>query len=135
LPVWYTYGTREPSYPVHDKCSQQHQYDFWKKYNNIRIKPTPTKENPHSSGCGVVGDKTEILKPCERHPHHQYDVQRFYTKDEWHENLYNFVLMKEKGHDVASMDSVLGWRYVKQFKRNSDGSVGLVDLNKVKANN
>lgn len=126
LPVWYTYGTRELSYPVYAKCSQQHQYDFWKRYNNISIKPTPTKEMPHPSGCGVLGDLTEIRKPCVMHPHHQYDVQRFYTNDEGNENLYNFVLMRDKGHDIARMDPELGWNYVKQFKRNADGTIGRV---------
>ena len=33
MPVWYTYGTREPSYPVFRGSTQQHQYDFWKQYN------------------------------------------------------------------------------------------------------
>jgi poly(3-hydroxybutyrate) depolymerase len=127
MPVWYTYGTREPSYPVYAKCSQQHQYDFWKRYNNITIKPTPAKENPLLCSCGVLGDKTEILRPCKLHPNHQYDVQRFYTNDDGHENLYNFVIMRDKGHDVARMDPALGWKYVKQFKRNSDYTVGRVD--------
>lgn len=123
MPVWYTYGTREPSYPVYYKCSQQHQYDFWKRYNNIKIEPTPGAEAPHPRGCGVEGSKTEILKPCSIHPGHQYDVHRFFTEDDGHENLYNFVLMRDKGHDIARMDPVLGWNYVKQFKRRPDGSV------------
>lgn len=127
LPVWYTYGTREPSYPVYDKCSQQHQYDFWKRYNNIWIRLTPGKDEPHPSGCGVPGERTEILKPCTEHPKHQYDVQRFYTKDEGHENLYNFVIMRDKGHEVAKMDPELGWNYVKQFRRNPDGTVGRIE--------
>jgi poly(3-hydroxybutyrate) depolymerase len=127
MPVWYTYGTREPSYPIYEKCSQQHQYDFWKRYNNVGIKPTPGKEEPHPCGCGVPGDRTEILTPCTLHPKHQYDVQRFYTKDEGHENLYNFVIMRDKGHEVARMDPELGWNYVKQFRRNPDGTVGRIN--------
>jgi poly(3-hydroxybutyrate) depolymerase len=130
MPVWYTYGTREPSYPVYHKCSQQHQYDFWKRYNNIEIKPTPGKEQPHPSGCGVLGDKTEYLNPCVLHPKHQYEVQRFYTRDAGQENLYNFVMMRDKGHDIARMDPELGWYYVKQFKRNPDGTVGRIEETK-----
>lgn len=123
MPVWYTYGTREPSYPVYNKCSQQHQYDFWKRYNNIKIKSTTEKGEENPSGCGVLGDVTEIVKPCIIHPNHQYDIQRFYSEDEGNENLYNFVLMREKGHEVARMDPELGWNYVKQFSRKPNGSV------------
>lgn len=127
LPVWYTYGSKEPSYPVYHKCSQQHQYDFWKRYNNITIKSTPEKGEANLTGCGVLGDKTEILKPCELHPKHQYDVQRFHTNDKGRENLYNFVIMRDKGHDIARMDPKLGWDYVKQFKRNPDGTIGRIE--------
>lgn len=126
IPVWYIYGSREPSYPVYNGCTQQHQYDFWKMYNNIEIKPTPERENPDPTGCGVKGDRSELLVPSGRHPHHEYDVQRFYSRDEPPLNLYNFVIMREKGHDIAQMDAELGWNYVKQFRRNCDGSLGFV---------
>lgn len=126
MPVWYTYGTREMSYPVYQKCSQQHQYDFWKPYNNIEALPTPPQEEPDHCGCGVPGQVQERLRPSARHPHHFYDVQRFYTKDENHWNLYNYVMMHDKGHDVAQMDPTLGWEYVKQFRRLPDGSLGIL---------
>lgn len=126
MPVWYTYGTREPSYPVYAKCTQQHQYDFWKAYNHIAVEETPSRENPDVCGCGVPGQVQERIRPSKRHPGHYYDVQRFYTADERHLNLYNYVVMHEKGHDVAQMDPALGWEYVRQFKRNSDGSLGFV---------
>lgn len=126
MPVWYTYGTREPSYPVYAKCTQQYQYDFWKAYNHIAVEETPSRENPDVCGCGVPGQVQERIRPSHRHPGHYYDVQRFYTADEGHLNLYNYVVMHEKGHDVAQMDPALGWEYVRQFKRNSDGSLGFV---------
>ncbi len=124
MPVWYTYGTREISYPVYKGCSQQHQYDFWKLYNNIPVKPTPPAECPDDSGCGVKGDITETRYPSEIYPHHWYAVQRFLTADEEPQNYYNYVVMHDKGHEVAEMDPALGWQYVKQYKRNEDGSVG-----------
>ncbi len=127
IPVWYTYGSREPSYPVYNGSTQQHQYDFWKMYNNIDIKPTPERENPDPTGCGVKGDKTELLMPSESHPHHEYDVQRFYSKDEIPLNLYNYVVMRDKGHDIARMDATLGWNYVKQFRRNNEGKLEFVE--------
>ena len=127
MPCWYTYGTREPSYPVYKGCTQQHQYDFWKLYNNIEIKPTPEIDNPDPSGCGVVGDINEKPYPSDRHKEHFYDIHRFFTKDETPENYYNYVMMHDKGHDIAHMDPKLGWDYVKQFKRNKDGSVGKVE--------
>lgn len=126
MPVWYTYGTREPSYPVYEGCSQQHQYDFWKLFNNIEVKFTPPLDNQHPCGCGVEGDVVEHPYPSEIYPHHHYSIQRFMSMDEGAENLYNYVIMHDKGHEVAPMDPVLGWNYVKQFKRNPDGSVGRV---------
>ena len=127
IPVWYTYGNREPSYPVYRGCSQQHQYDFLKKYNNIEVQPTRERENPHPCGCGVPGHKYELLKPSLRHPHHQYDVHRFYSKDEKPINLYNYVLMRDKGHDIAEMDPVLGWDYVKKFRRLPSGKLEVME--------
>ena len=128
MPVWYTYGNREPSYPVYRGCSQQHQYDFWKKYNNIEIQSTPELDNPHPCGCGVPGQKYELLKPSLRHPHHEYDVHRFYSMDDKPINLYNYVLMRDKGHDIADMDPALGWTYVKQFRRLPDGKIEIIGL-------
>lgn len=129
MPVWYTYGTREPSYPVYEGCSQQHQYDFWKLFNNIEVKFTPPQDNPHPCGCGVEGDVVEHPYPSEIYPHHHYSIQRFMSEDEGAENLYNYVIMHDKGHEVAPMDPVLGWEYVKQFRRNADGSVERVEEN------
>ena len=129
MPVWYTYGTREPSYPVCAKSTQQYQYDFWKAYNHIAVEETPPAEEPDVCGCGVPGQVQERIRPSERHPGHCYDVQRFYTTDERRLNLYNYVIMHEKGHDIAQMDPALGWEYVKQFRRNPDGSLGFVENN------
>lgn len=124
MPVWYTYGSREISYPVFDKSSQQHQYDFWKRYNHIRIEKTPDISAPDPCGCGVPGQVQQRLRPSVRHPAHYYDVQRFFAEDGERLNLYNYVVMHDKGHDVAEMDPVLGWEYVKHFKRMPDGSLG-----------
>lgn len=124
MPVWYTYGTREPSYPVYAGCSQQHQYDFWKSYNHIPIKETSPQDTPHPCGCGVEGDLRERCCPSKIYPDLCYDIQRFYT--ETGENLYNYVLVRDKGHDVAHMDARLGWEFVKQFRRNPDGSLSKV---------
>lgn len=124
MPVWYTYGTREPSYPVYRGCSQQHQYDFWKVYNNIMVKETPPREQPHPCGCGVEGDTREQMHPLAVYPHLCYDIQRFYSKEG--ENLYNYVLVRDKGHEVAPADAWLGWNYVKNFRRLPDGRLGTV---------
>lgn len=126
MPMWYTYGTREPSYPVYKHCTQQHQYDFWKQYNNIEVRETPERCAPHPCGAGVLGDVTEVLWPAVRHAEHWYEVNRFYTQDAQPENYYNFVMMHDKGHEIAEMDPVLGWNYVRQFRRLPDGSLAKV---------
>ena len=56
----------------------------------------------------MEGDTTEIIRPTDRHPDQWYQVQRFYTDDEARLNLYNFVVMHDKGHDIAQMDAELG---------------------------
>lgn len=127
MPVWYTYGSRELSYPVYRYSTQQYQYDFWKQYNHIKIEETPGEDRPDHCGCGVPGEVQERVRPSQRHPHHYYDIQRFYVEDGEHENLYNYVVMHDKGHDVAQMDGALGWNYVKQFRRLPDGSLGYVE--------
>ena len=123
MPVWYTYGGREVSYPVYHRSTQQRQYDFWKAYNHIPIVPTPGRDNPHPCGCGVPGDWYERLTPSAAHPEHEYHVQRFLSADPGNPNLYNFAVMMNKGHDVAAMDAELGWRYVSRFRRKRDGSL------------
>lgn len=122
LPNWYTYGNREPSYPVFRNCTQQNQYDFWKLYNNITIKETPTFDAPHPSGVGVPGDEYAHLMPSANHEHH-YDLHRFRSNDEGNPILFNYCVMLNKGHDIAQMDAAMGWNFVKQFRRNPDGSL------------
>ena len=126
MPVWYTYGTREASCPVYQGCTQQYQYDFWKIFNNIEVMPTQEVgcENPCESG--VSGETVEEIRPNPIAPEQYYTVNRFYTRDEEPENFYNYCLMHDKGHEVAPMDPILGWNYVKQFRRMEDGSVGHV---------
>lgn len=126
MPVWYTYGSREISYPIVAGCSQQHQYDFWKMYNNIHIAATPSSEEPDSLSCGVPGEEIDLLTPSERHPNHWYEVNRFFSQDPVPLNLYNYVIMHDKGHDIAEMDTALAWDYVKHFYRNKDGSLGFL---------
>ena len=123
MPVWYTYGSREISFPVFRDSTQQNQYDLWKKYNHIAVKPTPALGEANPSGCGAEGDETEVIHPAQRHPEHWYQALRFYTDDAERLNLYNFVIMHDKGHDIAQMDAELGWRYVRSFRRKADGSL------------
>lgn len=126
MPVWYTYGTREASCPVYQGCTQQYQYDFWKEFNNIPIEPTPAPGTPDAYESGVRGTVVETVYPSEIYPEQYYVINRFFTSDPTPENFYNYVLMHDKGHEVAPMDPVLAWNYAKQFKRNPDGTVGRV---------
>ena len=121
MPVWYTYGTREASAPVCRGCSQQHQYDFWKQFNRIEIKVTRELEDPLLPEHGVDGDTSETLYPDPQYPDRYYTVQRFFNAKG--QNYYNFALMHDKGHEVAPKDAQLSWNYMKQFRREKDGSV------------
>jgi poly(3-hydroxybutyrate) depolymerase len=126
MPVWYTYGTREVSSPVYRGCSQQHQYDFWKRYNHIPVKETRPLDDPACLEHGVDGDSNETLYPDPRYPKRYYTVQRFFSTDEHSQNLYNFALMHDKGHEVATKDAELAWNYMKQYRRNEDGTACLI---------
>ena len=126
MPVWYTYGSRERSFPIFRASTQQNQYDLWKRYNHIAVSPTPEQGEDNPTGCGVRGETFELCYPSQRHPGHYYQIHRFYTDDEAHLNLYNMALMHNKGHEVAQMDAELGWQYVRQFRRYADGSLGIV---------
>lgn len=126
MPVWYTYGTREASCPVFKGCTQQYQYDFWKRFNNIKIEETPHVGADKVCESGVPGEKVEEIRPNGNKLEQFYTVNRFYTQDPEPKNYYNYCLMHDKGHEVAPKDAELGWNYVKQFKRNPDGTVGLV---------
>jgi pimeloyl-ACP methyl ester carboxylesterase len=128
MPVWYTYGSREISYPVYNRSTQQKQYDFWKMYNRIPIHPTPEKDHPHPCGCGVMGNVYERLNPSAVHPEYAYDVQHFFSDDPGRPNLYNYVVMIGKGHDIAPTDPELGWRYVRRFCRKADGRLAPVEF-------
>ena len=123
MPVWYTYGGHEISYPVYRGSTQQIQYDFWKTYNNIPLMPTPGRDNPHACGCGVPGDIVETLTPTSVYPEHTYDVHRFLSADPDGANLYNYVVMRQKGHEIAPADPSLGWQYVRRFRRLADGGL------------
>ena len=125
MPVWYTYGSREISFPVYRESTQQNQYDLWKRYNHIPVRPTPARGEENPDGCGVPGDRRETLFPTDRHPAHCYKIERFFTDDPEPLNLYNFVVMHDKGHEIAQMDAELGWRYVRQFRRKADGSLAI----------
>lgn len=123
MPVWYTYGAREMSFPIFRACTQQNQYDLWKKYNHIVIQETPDLGQENPNGCGVEGEIREMSFPSSRHPHHRYQTERFYTNDTAHLNLYNLTIMYNKGHEVAEKDLELGWNYVKHFRRLPNGSL------------
>ncbi len=125
MPVWYTYGSREPSYPVRRLSTQQHQYDFWKMYNHIAVAPTPEAGDAQGFACGVPGDIQETLRPCPAYPEHWYEVQRFL--DPQGRNLYNYVVMHDKGHEVAPMDAALGWHYVRAFRRLATGELAQME--------
>lgn len=130
MPVWYTYGAREMSFPIFRACTQQNQYDLWKKYNHIAIRETPELGQENPNGCGVEGETREMTFPTTRHPHHRYQTERFYTQDAAHLNLYNLTIMYDKGHEVAEKDLEMGWNYVKQFRRMPDGSLKAVSEGK-----
>ena len=101
--------------------SQQHQYDFWKQFNRIEVKSTRELEDPLLPEHGVDGDTSETLYPDIQHPDHYYTVQHFFNAEG--RNYYNFALMHHKGHEVAPKDAQLSWNYMKQFRREKDGTV------------
>ncbi len=123
MPIWYHYSTRDYEYPAVRGSGQQVMYDFWKSYNNITVKETPYIAEQDTCGVGVPGDKVEVYFPNPRYPKRKYTTHRFFSNDDNHENYYNYTLVDGKGHDNLAEEAVLGWNYVKQFRRMKDGSI------------
>lgn len=122
MPVWYVYGTRDMEYPIYKGLGQQYQYDAWKKYNNIPVKPTPEKPLEGEYSIGVEGDEVEVIYPCSEDPEYKYSIHKFYSIDD-DKNYYNFALAHGKGHDVHYVDAELAWQFISRFSRNPDGSL------------
>jgi poly(3-hydroxybutyrate) depolymerase len=120
MPVMYFYGTRESEYPIGASCNQQLQYDFWKAFNNIPVKPSVDGLLPDA--VGVAGDKVRVFFPSAEHPQHQYTEHVFFSRDGG-QDYYHFLLMHGKAHEVHPIERELGWAYVRRFSRNSDGSL------------
>lgn len=76
-----------------------------------------------TGGVGVPGDEIEIRYSSGRFAEHWYSVNRFYSNDPEPINLYNYIMMHDKGHEIAEMDPYFGWEYVKHFRRKKDGSL------------
>jgi poly(3-hydroxybutyrate) depolymerase len=123
MPVWYHYSSRDYEYPVVRGSGQQVMYDFWKSYNNITVKETPYVDEVACCGVGVPGDKIEEYYPNTRYPERKYTTHRFYSNDECEENYYNYTLVDGKGHDNLPEEAIIGWNYIKQFRRMPDGSI------------
>lgn len=119
MPVMYFYGTRESEYPIADGSDQQIQYDFWKKFNGIPVKPTVDSLEPDA--VGVPGDRVEEFYPSPEHPDHKFSRHVFLTPAG--EDYYHLVLMHGKAHEIHPVERELAWAFVSRFSRNADGSL------------
>ena len=121
MPVMYFYGTRESVYPISKETNQELQYRFWKDFNGIKNSPTKDELEP---AVGVAGMDVKVFYPDKRYPSNAYVDNIFYADPETKKkDLYHFVLMCGKAHEVHPIDPVLGWKYVSRFRRLPDGSL------------
>ena len=120
MPIMYFYGTRESEYPIRHGCNQELDYNFWKLFNGIPVAPTTDCLKPDA--VGVAGETVRDFCPSPEHPDHRYTEHVFYTAD-GHQDLYHFMLMHGKGHEVHPVERELGWAYVSRFRRLPDGSL------------
>ncbi len=88
---------------------------YWQIYNNIEIKPYSYNETYET---GLFADDNYYDFEDQRIIHHKW-----YTRDESHLPLYQFIVAKRMPHAVDLREIELGWDFMKHYRRESDGSL------------
>ena len=113
-------GLGEEGWPIKSKDSLWIQtINYWKAYNNIDVKEfeyNPTYET------GLYGDENSYDYDDQRFIHHKW-----FTNDESHLPLYQFIVAKRMPHAVDLREIEIGWNFIKHYRRNSDGSLSYVE--------
>lgn len=117
LPVMYFYGSRESEYPVRSGSNQELNYRFWKAFNGIPQQDTDDALDGEEA-VGVLGNEKHLIK-FERYPMHSWTDHVF--RNENGLDVYHFVLMHGKAHDVHPCEAEIGWHFVSRFARCEDG--------------
>ncbi|NCB32628.1 MAG: hypothetical protein EOM64_01880 [Erysipelotrichia bacterium] len=89
--------------------------DYWKAYNNIST--VPFTANSHNE-TGLSSDETYYDCADQRFIHHIW-----YSKDEEHLPLYQFLVAKRMPHAVDLREIEIAWEFIRHYSRNSNGTL------------
>ena len=113
-------GLGENGWPIQSKDSLWIQtINYWKAYNNIDVKEF---EYNSTYETGLYGDENGYDYDDQRFIHHKW-----FTNDESHLPLYQFVVAKRMPHAVDLREIEIGWNFIKHYRRNPDGSLSYVE--------
>jgi Poly(3-hydroxybutyrate) depolymerase len=106
-------------WPIRDKDDIWLQtIDFWKNYNHI---PVTEFQFIDEFETGLTSDCSFYECEDQRFIHH-----RWYSNDECHIPLYEFLAAKRMPHAVDLRQFEIAWEYIRQFSRSADGSLKYV---------
>ena len=94
-------------------------FDYWKEYNGIADQDRET-ESPYESG--LIANENVYDGLDQRFLHHKWHSEDFPSKP-----LYELIYAKRMPHAVDLRQIELAWEFMKQFARNADGSLVLVN--------
>lgn len=94
-------------------------FDYWKAYNNIPIEPFQPDSAYES---GLKADETWYDGSDKRFLHH-----RWYSRDPGNPALYELFLAKRMTHALDIRTARYAWEFLKQFSRNPDGSLTIME--------
>ncbi|MGA9518598.1 MAG: PHB depolymerase family esterase [Trichococcus sp.] len=94
-------------------------FDYWMDYNGIADQEFEA-ESPYESG--LIADENMYEGLDQRFLHHKWHSEDFPGKP-----LYELIYAKRMPHAVDLRQIELAWEFMKQFARNGDGSLVLVD--------
>ena len=96
--------------------------NYWKAYNNIDVKEFEYNETYET---GLFGDENGYDYDDQRFIHHKW-----FTNDDSHLPLYQFVVAKRMPHAVDLREIEIGWNFIKHYRRNPDGSLFYMENDK-----
>ena len=121
MPIIQNSGLLDGTWPPEesDGLHRLQSLRFWMDYNNI-----PVSEDLISPGVesGLKADNSYYTGADER-----FLYQQWFSRDEGALPLLTLVLAKRMPHALDLRQTEIFWNYMKQFRRNPDGSLSIHD--------
>lgn len=120
MPVIQSIGLLDLEFSLTDPDGPwRRTFDYWKDYNGIAVQRYAA-ESPYESG--LIADENLYEGLDQRFLHHKWYSDGFPDTP-----LYELVYAKRMPHAIDLRQIELAWAFMKQFARNADGSLALMD--------